>query len=217
MSFDALAPHYRWLEWVLAGEKLQCCRTAFLGTARPPKRVLLAGEGHGRFLSECRRQWPHARITCVDASARMLHQARRRLMEHRLSCEALDFIHADVLDWTPAETQFDLLVTHFFLDCFPPSQLERVVRRLAGAAAPEARWWVADFQVPAAGLARWRALLIHKGMYSFFRLATRLPARQLTAPDQFLQREGFALRQRAFSEWGLLHADEWERTGGFSG
>lgn len=217
MSFDALAPHYRWLEWVLAGEKLQRCRTAFLESARPPNRVLLAGEGHGRFLSECRRQWPRARITCLDASARMLHQARRRLIEHRLLCEALDFIHADVLDWTPVEAEFDLIVTHFFLDCFPPSQLEGVVRRLARAATPEARWWVADFQVPAAGPARWRAQLIHKAMYTFFRLATRLPARQLTAPDKFLQQEGFALQRRVLSEWGLLRADEWERARGFSG
>src|SRR5439155_22241467 len=30
MSFDTLAPHYRWMEFILAGKKLQRCRTAFL-------------------------------------------------------------------------------------------------------------------------------------------------------------------------------------------
>ena len=29
-SFDLLAPHYRWMEFVLAGRKLQECRTVFL-------------------------------------------------------------------------------------------------------------------------------------------------------------------------------------------
>src|ERR1041385_77794 len=50
MSFDALAPHYLWMEWLLAGRKLQRCRTAFLDEARAARDILLLGEGNGRFL-----------------------------------------------------------------------------------------------------------------------------------------------------------------------
>src|SRR5215469_5978584 len=71
MSFDVLAPHYRWMEFVLAGKKLQRCRTAFLSQVADRQNVLLVGEGNGRFLVECRRSLKNARITCVDASARM--------------------------------------------------------------------------------------------------------------------------------------------------
>src|SRR5690349_9347963 len=72
MSFDVLAPHYRWMEFVLAGEKLQRCRTAFLDSTGGAKNILILGEGNGRFLLECRRKFPDGQITCVDASARML-------------------------------------------------------------------------------------------------------------------------------------------------
>lgn len=50
MNFDRLAPFYRAMETLAAGGKLQRCRLAFLGEIPIPRRVLLAGEGHGRFL-----------------------------------------------------------------------------------------------------------------------------------------------------------------------
>jgi len=40
---------------------------------------------------------------------------------------------------------------------------------------------------------------------------TRLPAKQLTPPDPFLERAGFTLHRRNESEWGLLHSDWWKR------
>lgn len=48
-------------------------------------------------------------------------------------------------------------------------------------------------------------------MYFFFRRATLLPAKYLTSPDSFLQKSGFALRERRLTDWGLLHGDLWQR------
>jgi ubiquinone/menaquinone biosynthesis C-methylase UbiE len=211
MSFDALAPHYRWMEFVLAGNKLQRDRTAFLSQVGHRQNALLVGEGNGRFLLECRRSLQHARVTCMDASDRMLALARERAQNSGLGSPQIQFIHADALDWTPPVGAFDLVVTHYVLDCFRPDQLKQVVATLAKAAAPDATWLLADFQVPATGLRRCRALIIHRLMYLFFRLATRLPARHLTGPDSFLEEHGFTLRDRRLSEWGLLHSDRWER------
>ena len=106
---------------------------------------------------------------------------------------------------------FDLIVTHFVLDCFCPKQLEQVVASLAGAATEDATWLLADFQVPLTGLCRYRALLIHRVMYLFFRLVARLPARNLAIPDDLLRANNFVLSERRVSEWGLLHTDKWER------
>ena len=83
MSFDVLAPYYRWMEFVLAGNKLQRCRTAFLSQVTRRKSVLILGEGNGRFLLECRCILHEAQITCVDASFRMLTLARKRLQDGR--------------------------------------------------------------------------------------------------------------------------------------
>jgi ubiquinone/menaquinone biosynthesis C-methylase UbiE len=211
MSFDRLAPHYRWMEPVLAGDKLQRCRTAFLGNDTHFKDILIMGEGTGRFLLECRRRLETARIVCVDSSGRMLSLAKARLLNHGLSPEDIEFIQADALNWVPPRDSFDAVVTHFFLDCFQPEQLARLVGSLAQAARQKAVWLLADFQVPTAGLRRQRALLIHRAMYLFFRAVCRLPARVLTPPDEFLRAHGFALQERRITEWGLLHTDRWER------
>jgi hypothetical protein len=82
--------------------------------------------------------------------------------------EGIQFVQADILEWTPPAREFDLVASHFFLDCFPPEQLERLVGRLAGAAKPEARWLLSDFCEPPVGLGKWRARLVLEAMYLFF-------------------------------------------------
>jgi ubiquinone/menaquinone biosynthesis C-methylase UbiE len=211
MSFDRLAPHYRWMEFVLAGEKLQRCRTAFLEQVSAPEKILIWGEGNGRFLVECRRKWREARIVCADASERMLALANERIERFGLDATGIEFLRADVLKWSPLEKSFDLVVTHFFLDCFRAEQLQQIVHRIAFAARPNGSWLLADFQAPPVGLQRWRANLILTVMYLFFRVTTRLPARRLTSPDPYLTQNEFYLRERRVSEWGLLHSDLWQR------
>ena len=213
MSFDLLAPHYRWMEFILAGEKLQRCRTRFLDEISSAQNILLLGEGHGRCLIECCRCFPSAQITCVDASEKMLVQAQRQLKKHHIHTQ-VEFVHADVLHWKPAATTCDLIVTNFFLDCFRADQLEVMIAKLATTMTPDANWLIADFQAASSGLKRLRSQLILAAMYQFFRVITRLPARNLTAPDPILQRAGFVLHRRTESEWGLLHSDWWKRTGG---
>lgn len=208
MSFDILAPHYRWMEVVLAGEKLQRCRTAFLSSIPKAANILILGEGNGRFLKECRCAMPAGRITCVDASQRMLAIAQQRLGNDNGLTE---FVCADALRWTPPKGAFDLIVTHFFLDCFQPEQLENLIAKIAAAASPNANWLFSDFQAARAGVRRLRSQLILWTMYRFFRVVTRLPASSLTPPDAVLERHGFKLQKRQVSEWGLLHSDWWKR------
>lgn len=214
MSFDVLAPHYGWMELALAGEKLQRCRTAFLDEVRSARNILLAGEGHGRCLVECCRRFNNARIVCVDASAGMLARARGRLAAAGGAAARVEFIRADILDWPAPAGAFDLIATNFFLDCFRTEQLDRLIARLAPAAAPGANWLVADFQIAPAGLKRVRSRLMVAAMYVFFRAVTRLAARRLTAPDPWLQRAGFVLHRRREAEWGLLRSDWWRRPAG---
>jgi ubiquinone/menaquinone biosynthesis C-methylase UbiE len=141
----------------------------------------------------------------------MLAQARRRLSGLTAEATRVEFIHADVLNWSPPPEAFDLIATNFFLDCFREDQMEVVVGRLTAAATPGANWLLADFQIPSRGLQQIRSRLILWAMYAFFRTTTRLPASQLTAPDSFLNRAGFILHRRIEAEWGLLHSDWWRR------
>lgn len=211
MSFDNLAPYYRWMEFIFAGGKMHCCRTAFLDQIPQPKNILLLGEGHGRSLVECCRRFADAQITCVDASEPMLAQARRQLTRHNLTTSRVEFIRADIMNWMPSGKTYDLIVTNFFLDCFRPEQLEQLIPRIVDCSAPDATWLIADFQIPPSGWRRIRSRLIIWMLYVFFRMTTRLAARELTKPDTLLEKAGFTLHRHIESEWGLLHSEWWQR------
>jgi ubiquinone/menaquinone biosynthesis C-methylase UbiE len=212
MSFERLAPHYTWMEVVLAGGRLQRCRLAWLETLAGCESILIAGVGHGHFLQRCVQRFPRAHITSVDASAGMLRRARHRTQAAGARMAQLSFIHAALPEWKPPMDTFDAVVTHFFLDCFASKELGAVVRTLSRAARPKARWLISDFAVPAYGVARQRARVIHALMYAFFRRVADVRACAVTDPGALLQTEGFALTGRKSAEWGLLHADCWERT-----
>jgi ubiquinone/menaquinone biosynthesis C-methylase UbiE len=211
MSFDRLAPHYTWMEKVLAGSRLQRTRVAWIDALAGCETILIAGVGHGHFLRHCARRFPAARITSVDASREMLRQAERRVRRAGVNLSRLEFVHAALPQWQPPAAAFDAIVTHFFLDCFPPNELADVVAALTASARPNARWLLSDFAVPSHGLARQRAKAVHALMYGFFRRITKLPARRLTEPDALLANKGFALERRRTTEWGLLRSDLWMR------
>jgi hypothetical protein len=60
VNFNQVAPHYRWLERLVFGRKLQEARIAFVRQIAPPRRVLVAGAGKGRFPAEFVRAHPGA-------------------------------------------------------------------------------------------------------------------------------------------------------------
>jgi SAM-dependent methyltransferase len=209
MSFDRLARPYRALELLLAGTLLQRCRTAYLSQTAHVRHALICGEGPGRYLVEFAKCSPAAQITCLDASPAMLAAAKRRCRAKGVNPNRIHFTHCDIRAWSGAAGQFDLIATHFFLDCFPPDQLADVIGRIAACAAPDALWALSDFCEPDHGWRRVRARIILALAYRFFRVATNLPASRLAAPDPFLEEQGFQLCQRRVLNYGLLHADLW--------
>lgn len=212
MSFDALALWYRTLEWVAFGDDLQRCRVACLGDIAAPQRVLIAGEGNGRFLCELLRLHPEVEVDCLDASAHMLRLARKRI-ERELPgrAESVRFLHQDITLWIPPEHHYDLLVTHFLLDCFPEALLTSIIGKLARAATDDAKWLLADFCIPPNGMARLRARAWLAAMYLFFRVTARIPASELIDSTPFLRAEGFELARQQLFRKGMLKSERWRR------
>jgi ubiquinone/menaquinone biosynthesis C-methylase UbiE len=212
VSFDALAPWYRTLERIAFGDDLQRCRTACLGVMAAPRRALIVGEGNGRFLCELLRAHPSVEVDCVDASQGMLQLARKRLERAWPDrVQRVRFLHHDLTSWSPPEQHYDLLVTHFFLDCFAEAQLAAIVRRLAQAATENADWLLADFCVPDRRVARLHARVWLAVMYRFFRVTAGIGARRLIDPTPFLRGEGFALARQHVFRRGMLKSQMWLR------
>ena len=180
-------------------------RFRFLAETAPAHRALVLGDGDGRFLARLAAASKGC-IDYVDLSARMLDLARDRAGSSRVSYRQADAL---TLPLPPADydvPEYDLIVTHFFLDCFNESDLERLIQRVARAAQPGALWIVSEFRQPF-----WAAPLL-SALYLFFRVTTGLTTRRLTDHRPLLAKFGFDLKQEETTRFGLLASELWIRS-----
>lgn len=211
MSFDAVAPWYRTLETIAFGNALQRARVACLGEIGAPRRALIVGEGNGRFLAALLQRHPLVTVDCVDSSERMLDLARHEVL--RTSPDEINrvaFFQHDFRSWRPND-RYDLIVTHFFLDCFQTQQLGDIIAKLSQAAAPKSVWLLADFTIPKYGFARAYARIWLSVMYAFFRAAAGIAARELVDPSPFLRVEGFSVARQHLFRHGMLKSELWRK------
>jgi trans-aconitate methyltransferase len=191
-NFDSLARIYAWLERASFGGALQRTRTAHLDAlarlgASP--RVLLVGDGDGRFLAALLARHPAARVQSIDASAAMLARAAARVPPADRA--RVTFAHGDIRarDWTPAA--FDAVVTAFVLDCFTLEEASAVIARVTPAVRAGGLWLWSDFAIPARGVRRAAAQLMTGALYRFFRWRTRISARELPPAESLLAHAGW--------------------------
>jgi ubiquinone/menaquinone biosynthesis C-methylase UbiE len=208
VSFDAIAPWYRTLETIAFGNALQRARVACLKEIGHPGRALIVGEGNGRFLGELVRAHPSVEVDCVDASRPMLDLARKQVGPN---AGRVRFLQHDIASWTPPPGRYDLIVSHFVLDCFQGDRLDGIIGKLSKAATADASWLLADFRVPEQRFARLRARIWLAAMYRFFRIAARIEATKLVDPSPFLRSHGFTLQGQFLFRHGLLKSELWRK------
>lgn len=209
-QFDRLARVYRWMEYFSFGPYLQQCRNLRMDEMTSCKRALVFGDGDGRFLAELVRRAPAMQATAVDASSRMLHH-----LAHRLPPKAqVLLVHADALECEPAEfpdAPFDLVVSHFFLDCFNETEIASFVARVNVAVEKRALWMVSDFAIPPRNPARFLGTLIVRGLYLAFGLLTGLRTRRLPDHARVMREAGWMLQDRRELLLGLLVSERWRQ------
>jgi SAM-dependent methyltransferase len=210
-TFDSLAPHYWWLEWVTFGTLLQWCRTALIPRLGNCRRALVVGDGDGRFLAELLRANRTVTVDSVDLSQKMIDLARHRAARVAGGPGRTRFTRADVRTDPLPGAGYDLIVTNFFLDCFPAGQLEVVIDRLADSCGPGGQWVVGDFALPTNGWRRLAARVALAGMYAFFRVTTHIRAGRLVDPAAYLRARGFMLEAEESRLAGFLTARLWVR------
>lgn len=211
MSFDRISRHYRWLETLAFGSTLQKARTRWIESIDSPKRILILGEGDGRFLCEFLRVHPDVAVDCVDSSARMLDLARGRVTRaFPQATQRVRFLCADLLSWSPPGS-YDLLVANFVLDCFPRDEFSATIGKLAQAAGPDAHLFLADFSIPNGVLARIHARLWLAVMYWFFWTVAGVHAKELIDPTSDLEANGFICLARSKWRFSLVKSELWRR------
>ena len=209
-NFDRIARPYRLFEILTLGNALTRTRTAHLAALSACRNALILGDGDGRALAALLRTHPHLYATAIDASPAMLRllAARCAFAYHRLTT-----LHANALavlpESLPPIPPFDLVTTHFFLDCFTDAELATLIPAIRNHLAPEALWVVSEFRIPPSGPLRLPARLLVRALYLVFRLLTGLQPTRLPDFAPHLHQAGLRLRHTRHRLGGLLTSELW--------
>ncbi len=205
MNCDRIAPWYRGLEYLMFGRALERRRFEFLNELATARRVLVLGDGDGRFTAALVARNRHVEIDSVDLSRRMLDLARRRIGTDG----RVHLLQADARSFEPSGS-YDAIVAHFFLDCLSNSETQDLIARLSKALRPGGKWIVSEFQIPEAGLMSFAASSIVSALYLAFRVCTGLRVNRLPDHRTALSRSGFRRRELRTEAAGLLISEVWE-------
>jgi ubiquinone/menaquinone biosynthesis C-methylase UbiE len=209
VNFDRIARPYRWLEYMSFGPFLGRCRSAQLVHLAGAQRALFLGDGDGRFLARLLAANTTLTADVVDSSNSMLQILDQRIRRSGAQAHSRIFLyHADALQWNPSGT-YDLVVSHFFLDCFYPSQLEQLFDRVLPHLRPGAQWVISEFAVPRNPFTAYFARGLIGLLYRAFGLLTGLPVRALPDHAPALLSRGLVLTHERRYLAGLLCSQLW--------
>jgi len=198
------------MEFFSFGPWLALTRRTFLDRPTYCRRALVLGDGDGRFTARLLRENPTIQIDAVDASDSMLQALLRRAGPH---AGRVRVYLADARTWDPpaanSEEGYDLIATHFFLDCLTQPEVESLATKLLHAAAPDAVWIVSEFWVPPGWFGRLIAGPLVSGLYLAFGWLTGLAVRSLPDHSAALRDACFRLEERRSRLGGLLIAERW--------
>jgi ubiquinone/menaquinone biosynthesis C-methylase UbiE len=207
VNFDSVARPYRWAEYATFGPALARCRRAALPAAAGCRRALVLGDGDGRFTAELLAAEPRLEVDSVDLSAAMLRLADRRTRRFGPRIRLYQTDARDLDRALPPDHRYDLIATHFFLDCLTSAEVNALAIRLIQRLEPGARWCISEFATPnlfARGLVR--------ALYFAFRVLTGLKVSRLPDYERALEQAGFQRISGKTYLGGLLATGCWQAT-----
>ncbi len=203
MNCDRIARWYQFLEYLAFGRALQRRRVEYLELVGDARSILILGDGDGRFTAEYVTRNPAALVESVDLSKRMLELAAARVAHYKVRFRLGDARTIEL------EGKYDLVVTHFFLDCFTEEELGDLMARVSNCCVPDARWLVSEFRLPDNGFRRLAARALIRVMYFFFWAITGLEVTRLPDYSPLLTLNGFRIASRHVATGGLLVSELW--------
>jgi trans-aconitate methyltransferase len=211
-NFDPLAHVYRWMEYFSFGPMLERCRFRFLPRCSQARHALVLGDGDGRFTARLFAANSIVQVDAIDASTAML-----AVLQGRVQCgcpgaaSRLLTFHADLRRFLPTGKDYDLVVSHFFLDCLTDGEVSALVERLVPYLAEDAIWVVSEFSIPEKGWRRTIARRMVRFLYVAFSMLTRLQVKQLPDYSKAFRDHGFYRSESAEYLGGMLVAEIWRR------
>jgi trans-aconitate methyltransferase len=211
-NFDSMARAYRWMEYFSFGPMLERCRFHFLTRCSHARHALVLGDGDGRFTARLLVSNPKVQVDAVDSSRAMLNVLRERVRDICQDADSrLSTTVADIRRFTPSRGDYDLVVSHFFLDCLTDAEAAALVERLTPHLTQGATWLASEFAVPTTGWRRLAARMVVRTLYFAFSFLTRLRVREIPNYATAFDDNGFRQVDKSAYMGGLLVAELWER------
>jgi ubiquinone/menaquinone biosynthesis C-methylase UbiE len=196
------------LEQIVFGSRLSRARGSFISRVTEGSRILLIGEGNGRFLFEVVKQTSSASITVIDSSAQMLAAASRRIATD-VRCSRIELIHADIFEWRSAAEGYDRIVTHFVLDLYPPDRIRQLIEKISQLATENCLWINVDFNSENQGLPQ---KFLMWAQYRFFRILAGIEAPRLFDTRPWIREAKWEIMETRLLDSGLISACLLSRT-----
>lgn len=195
------------MEYATLGPWLQRVRLCWLATAAESCKALVLGDGDGRFTERLMTLNRRVRVEAVDASPAMLGLLERRCDPIQGLNRRLHLSCQDARGNLP-QGRFDLVATHFYLDCLTNEEVTELATQLRERLLPDGLWLTSEFRVPS-GLMRLPARIFVRGLYAAFKRLTGLQVTRLPDYDRILAGGGFVLVEEKLFLAGLLTAQVW--------
>ena len=210
-NFNRIAKPYQYLEYLTLGPALQNCRTHHIPALLNQKNALILGDGDGRFTAQLLQATPDLEATAIDTSSTMLTLLEARNTPHAIRLQTHQTNALTFTPTQPPDQRYDLIVTHFFLDCLTQPDLEALIHRLTPVLEPNALWLISDFRIPT-GPMRLPARAIVRSLYLAFRILTGLRTTRLPDHATPLTAAGFTQIADHRTLAGLLTTQLWQLT-----
>lgn len=198
-DFSRLAGIYDLLGLLTFCGALHRSQVYFLSSLHQCQRALIMGGGTGKFLIDLLKSGKVDKVTYVDISPGMIVKARRKVQSRGL-LSRVEFICGGIAD-IPA-VKFDLVCTHYFLDCFSEADLTKVFAKLKTCLAVQGLWHFSDFYLDK--YSSWYERKLLRFLYGFFRVTCGLGVDSLADFSKFFDSYKLRIVQEKSFGGGLL-------------
>ena len=199
VDFSVLAPIYDLLGSVVFMGALHKSQVELIQHIPNSEKVLILGGGTGKFLVDLLKANSFKSVTYVDVSPGMISKAKKKLKRLDTGTE-VNFICGGLED-IPVE-KYDLICTHYFLDCFEEGALSSVMLHLKSYMKADGKWHFSDFYLDeTSSFLRKRFVSF---LYWFFRISCGLKVRSLADFTKAFKEINFKLEREKYFKKGLL-------------
>ncbi len=188
-NFDRVAGFYDWMAKLVFGGAILSSQIAFQELIQKNHAVLILGGGSGKLLE---RLPPVRGVDYIEKSKKMIQLASRRTTLNHIEFHQQDFLH-----WS-FDRKYDAILCPFFLDCFGPENLDRVLTQVTKHLTHGGLLFVADFE------RKYTPQVLSKIMHYFFAITTNLESKELVHIHEKIESKGLELMNEKFFHQNMI-------------